>query len=52
MDGSAPKQVTDFKSDLIFSFAWSPDSKNVALSRGSLTNDVVLININNFRTQQ
>ncbi len=50
LDGSTAKRVTDFKSDRIFSFAWSPDGKNLALSRGTLTNDVVLIN--NFRTQQ
>jgi len=47
VDGSAPQKVTDFKSDRIFYFAWSPDGKNLALSRGSLTNDVVLLNFKN-----
>src|SRR5436190_870803 len=48
VDGSAPQKVTDFKSDRIFYFAWSLDGKSLALSRGTLTNDVVLIN---FKTR-
>jgi DNA-binding winged helix-turn-helix (wHTH) protein/Tol biopolymer transport system component len=39
----APKQITDFKSDLIFDFAWSRDGKQLALSRGRTTQDVVLL---------
>jgi len=35
--------LTDFKSDRIFSFAWSRDGKQLALARGTLTNDVILI---------
>src|SRR6266566_8639937 len=31
---SPAKQLTDFKSDRIFSFDWSPDGKWLALSRG------------------
>lgn len=41
-DGKA-KQVTDFKSDLIFDFAWSRDGKQLALSRGQVNRDVVLL---------
>jgi Tol biopolymer transport system component/DNA-binding winged helix-turn-helix (wHTH) protein len=41
--GGAPKQITDFKSDLIFDFAWSRDGKQLALSRGRTTQDVVLL---------
>ncbi len=43
IDGSAPKQLTNFKSDLIFGFALSKDGKSIALSRGSVSNDVILI---------
>jgi Tol biopolymer transport system component len=43
LDGGAPKQLTDFKADRIFSFAYSPDGKQLALSRGTVTSDVVLI---------
>ena len=43
IDGSAPKQLTNFKSDLIFSFDLSNDGKQLALSRGTISNDVVLI---------
>ena len=38
-----PKQLTDFKSDLIFAFDWSPDGKQLALARGSMSSDVILI---------
>jgi len=43
IDGGAPKQLTNFKSDLIFAFDISRDGKQMALSRGSVSNDVVLI---------
>jgi Tol biopolymer transport system component len=43
LDGSPPKQVTDFNSDRIFQFAWSPDGKNLLCARGVETSDVVLI---------
>jgi eukaryotic-like serine/threonine-protein kinase len=45
--GGEPKQLTDFKTDAIFWFDWSPDGKQLALSRGSQISDVVLIS--NFR---
>jgi serine/threonine protein kinase len=41
--GGAPRQLTDWKSDRIFNFAWSRDGKQLALARGVVTNDVVLI---------
>ncbi|MEO7673897.1 MAG: DPP IV N-terminal domain-containing protein, partial [Pyrinomonadaceae bacterium] len=47
VDGGAPKQLTDFKSDIIYSFDYSRDGKKLALSRGTQTIDVVLIS--NFR---
>jgi eukaryotic-like serine/threonine-protein kinase len=45
--GGAPKQLTDFKTDQIFWFNWSGDGKRIVSSRGSETNDVVLLS--NFR---
>jgi Tol biopolymer transport system component len=42
-----PKQLTDFKSDRIFDFAWSLDGRRLALSRGVVNSDIVLIS--NFR---
>jgi Tol biopolymer transport system component len=43
LSGGPPKKLTDFRSDQIFSFAWSPDGKQLALARGTETSDVVLI---------
>ncbi|MEK6405373.1 MAG: protein kinase [Acidobacteriota bacterium] len=43
LDGGKPVPLTDFKSDLIFSWNWSPDGKQLAVARGSITSDVVLI---------
>jgi serine/threonine protein kinase/dipeptidyl aminopeptidase/acylaminoacyl peptidase len=47
LDGGARKRLTDFKADRVFSFAFSRDGKQLALSRGTVTNDVILIS--NFR---
>jgi serine/threonine protein kinase/Tol biopolymer transport system component len=43
IDGGPPKQLTDFKTDRIFSFDWSRDGKWLACSRGVVDSDVVLI---------
>ena len=43
IDGSAPVQVTNFKDGRIFNFAFSPDESQLALSRGTINSDVVLI---------
>jgi Tol biopolymer transport system component len=43
VDGGAPKQLTKFAADQIFSFDWSRDGKIMACSRGVVTTDVVLI---------
>jgi Tol biopolymer transport system component len=43
VDGGAPRQLTDFKADQIFRFAWSRDGKRLACSRGAIANDVILI---------
>lgn len=37
------KQVTDFKTETIYDFVWSADGKQLVLSRGTVTSDVVLI---------
>jgi Tol biopolymer transport system component len=37
------KQVTNFPSGLIRSFAWSPDGKTLFLSRGSRTSNIILL---------
>ena len=42
-DGSPPKQLTNFTSDRVFWFDFSRDGKQIALSRGNQTSDVVLI---------
>ncbi|MFN2453129.1 MAG: protein kinase [Pyrinomonadaceae bacterium] len=47
VDGGQPKQITNFTSDRIFWFDFSRDGKQLALSRGTINSDVVLIN--NFK---
>jgi Tol biopolymer transport system component len=47
LTGGPPKQITNFKSELIFAFDWSRDGKQLALTRGSQNSDVILIS--NFR---
>ncbi len=43
LDGRKPVQLTNFKTGRIFNFDWSRDGKWLALARGSVTSDVVLI---------
>ena len=43
LDGGKPVQITDFKSDLIYTFAYARDGRTLALTRGSHTRDAVLI---------
>jgi Tol biopolymer transport system component len=43
LDGSQPKQLTDFKESKIFSFAWSPDGGRLACVRGVEAHDIVLV---------
>jgi serine/threonine protein kinase/Tol biopolymer transport system component len=44
IDGSAAKQLTDFKDDRIYWFALSRDGKQLAICHGPSTADVILIN--------
>ncbi|HEV2989563.1 MAG TPA: protein kinase, partial [Candidatus Angelobacter sp.] len=46
ISGAPATKLTDFKSDLIFDFAWSRDGKKLALSRGQVGQDVVLLTDN------
>jgi len=43
IDGGRHTKLTDFKSDEIFWFDWSPDGRQLAVSRGTITSDVVMI---------
>jgi Tol biopolymer transport system component len=43
IDGSAPKQLTNFKSEFIASFAFSRDGKQIAVNRVTTTSEIVLI---------
>jgi len=43
LDGGPAKQLTNFKSGLIFAFEMSRDGKQIALSRGSQLDDVILL---------
>lgn len=43
LDGSAPRPLTDFKTDRIYNFAWSRDGKQLACVRGADVSDVVLL---------
>ena len=43
LDGGPPAQITDFKSDEINFFAYSRDGKQLALSRGNMTRDALMI---------
>jgi Tol biopolymer transport system component len=42
-DGGERRRLTDFKDGRLFSCAFSPDGKQLALSRGTISRDVVLI---------
>jgi eukaryotic-like serine/threonine-protein kinase len=43
IDGGDARQLTHFKTDQIFRFAWSPDGQRLACERGTALNDIVLI---------
>ena len=43
LDGGKPVQLTNFQGDRIFNFAWSPDGQWLALARGRVIDDAVLI---------
>lgn len=43
LDGGAPKKLTDFKSEIIFAWELSRDGKQLVVSRGVETRDVIII---------
>jgi len=43
VDGGEPSPLTDFQGDQVFNFDYSPDGKWLAVARGRVTDDVVLI---------
>jgi eukaryotic-like serine/threonine-protein kinase len=43
LNGGAAQQITDFKTDLIYNFAYSGDGRQLAFARGNHTRDAVLI---------
>ena len=43
LDGSAPRQLTNFKSETILDFNWSPDGKQLAVLRYDSRSDVILL---------
>jgi eukaryotic-like serine/threonine-protein kinase len=43
LDGSAGRQITNFTSDLITGFRWSPNRKTLAVMRTHNTSDVVVL---------
>lgn len=43
LSGGPPRQLTDFKADQIFNFAWSSDGKQLVCARGVVTSDAILI---------
>jgi len=44
------RQLIDFKSDRVFRFAWSRDGKQLAIARGNINKDVILIS--SFKDRQ
>jgi len=49
VDGGEPVRLTDFKTDLIFTYAYSRDGRQLLLSRGK--RNVTSVLIKNFRSQ-
>jgi hypothetical protein len=45
--GGPPKQITNFESGQILDFDWSRDGRQLAVTRGSESSDIILIS--NFR---
>ena len=43
INGGQPKKLTNWNSDLLFWFAWSPGRKQLAAARGSYATDLVLL---------
>jgi len=51
LDGTSGRQITNFKSDLIFWLQWSPDGKNIGVLTQRIDADVVLLRESSNATQ-
>jgi len=47
LDGSRGRQITNFDSEQILNFRWSPDGKSLCILRGHTDSDVVLFQESN-----
>jgi len=45
LDGGRPKRITNFSTDRIFDFAFSPDHKKLAVIRGRWTSEMILASL-------
>jgi len=45
LDGKTPYAVTHFADEKIAWYAWSPDGKQIAVSRGNQSGDAVLMTV-------
>ena len=43
LDGGPAKKLTNFKTETVIAFAWSPDGKHLLISRGEKASDVVIL---------
>lgn len=43
LDGKPGSQITQFRSDNIFGFGWSPDGKKLLIPRGHVESDILLL---------
>ena len=43
LDGGPAKKLTNFETEIVAAFDWSPDGKQLLISRGTKTSDVVII---------
>lgn len=43
LNGNPPTQLTNFTKHRLYNFAWSPDGKQLAVARGKLSTDAVVI---------
>jgi TolB protein len=43
LSGGEPVRLTNYSSGITYGFAWSPDGKELAIARGKITSDVVMI---------
>jgi serine/threonine protein kinase/Tol biopolymer transport system component len=47
LNRGAPRQITHFKTGLIFAFSWSADHKRLLMTRGTINDDIVIFDFHN-----